>query len=209
MTRQRSRQIALFVEGDTETALPAFFHHWLDPKLEQKVGIRPVKFKGVSNYLGDLAQKVESHLTKDGADFVFGLLDLYGLPDRIDFSNASTVAEKVSTAREQIRNLIPNHLGKRFFQHFAVHEVEAWLLAYPKKFPADVQGQIGKIEKPETVDFNEPPAKFLNGILRGRYMKTVYAKKIFPYVDPQVAINKCPYLQKLATDLLAVAKRLQ
>lgn len=37
--RQRSRRIALFVEGDTECGdsrrktLPVFFHNWLDPQL--------------------------------------------------------------------------------------------------------------------------------------------------------------------------------
>ena len=42
----------------------------------------------------------------------------------------------------------------------------------------------------------------------GQYKKTVCAKNIFPRVDPQVAIDKCPYLHALANDLLAVAKQL-
>ncbi len=39
--------------------------------------------------------------------------------------------------------------------------------------------------------------------------KTVAAKNIFPFVDPQVAIDKCPHLKRLAGDMLEVARRLQ
>jgi hypothetical protein len=70
-----------------------------------------------------------------------------------------------------------------------------------------VRAQIQK-RPPEQVNFNEPPAKFLKRILGGRYKKTVHAKNLFPKVDPQVAINKCPHLRILAEDLLAIAKSL-
>ncbi|HLJ12471.1 MAG TPA: hypothetical protein VKU82_14855 [Planctomycetaceae bacterium] len=59
--REKSRRIALFVEGDSErgdarrATLPDFFHRWLDPQLPQfsKVGITAKKFCGISNYLDD------------------------------------------------------------------------------------------------------------------------------------------------------------
>jgi Domain of unknown function (DUF4276) len=61
---------------------------------------------------------------------------------------------------------------------------------------------------PEAVNFNEPPAKFLKRIL-GRYKKTTTAMNLFPSVDPQVAIDRCPHLKVLAEDLLRVARILQ
>jgi hypothetical protein len=215
--RQKSRRIALFVEGDTERGdarqktLPQFFHNWLDPQLpaQGKVGIQAIKFQGVSNYLDDLPQMVELHLTERRANFVFELVDLYGLPpDRFDFSNCTNVKDKVITARKAIRDLIPPEFAKRFRQHFSVHEVEAWLLAYPNKFPAKVRAQITK-RRPEDVNFKEPPAKFLKRLLGSEFKKTVYAKNIFPFVDPKIAIDACPYLGHLANDLLEIAKRLQ
>lgn len=215
--RQKSRRIALFVEGDTERGdarqktLPTFLHCWLDPQLPEqgKVGIQAVKFQGVSNYLDDLPQMVELHLTERRANFVFGLVDLYGLPpDRFDFSKCASVNERVVAARRTIRGLIPTELASRFRQHFAVHEVEAWLLAYPDKFPANIRPPITK-RRPEDVNLNEPPAKLLKRLMRGAYKKTVYAKNIFPFVDPQIAIDQCPFLRLLANDLLEIAKRLQ
>ncbi len=213
----RSRRIALFVEGDTEhgearrKTLPAFFHNWLDPQLPplSKVGIHAVKFQGVSNYLDDLPRKLELYLTEGRANFVVGLVDLYGLPPtRIDLSCCGTMHQKVSKARGEIRRLVPNQFQQLFRQHFAVHEVEAWLLAYPERWPPHVRDQIVR-RLPEEVNFNEPPAKFLKRILGGSYRKTVYARNLFPAIDPQTAIDKCPFLKLLAQDLLEIAKRLQ
>jgi len=34
------------------------------------------------------------------------------------------------------------------------------------------------------------------------------ARNIFPFVDPRIAIDKCPFLRLLANDLLEIAKRL-
>ena len=214
---QRARRVALFVEGDTERGearrrtLSAFFHRWLDPQLlpASKVGITPVKFQGVSNYLDGLPQKVALYLDDGRANFVFGLIDLYGIPvSRIDLSKYSTIQEKVEAGRAYIRALVPQEYRERFRQHFAVHEIEAWLLAYPEQWPAEVRSQITK-RPPEQVNFNEPPAKFLKRILGGRYKKTTTAMNVFPRVDPQGAINQCPHLKHLVEDLLAVARLLQ
>ena len=86
------------MEGDSELALPSFFHKWLDPKLlnSSKAGILAIKFQGVNEYLGDLAKKVEIYLTERRANFIVGLVDLYGLPpNRIDLSQCVSTREKV------------------------------------------------------------------------------------------------------------------
>ena len=153
--------------------------------------------------------KVALHLDEGRANCVFGLVDLYGLPpDRIDLTRCATIAEKVTRARKHIRALVPQQYQSRFRQHFAVHEVESWLLAYPERWPANIRAQIAK-KPPEEVNFADPPAKFLKRLLGGRYKKTVAAKNIFPFVDPGVAIAKCPHLARLANDMLEVAHRLQ
>ena len=75
--------IALFVEGKTEfKSLKPFFHKWLDPRLPEgsKVGFVPVNFSGVSKFIDGLAQRVHLYLEEYMADFVFGLIDLHGIP---------------------------------------------------------------------------------------------------------------------------------
>jgi hypothetical protein len=214
--RQPSRRIVLFVEGDTERGdarrktLPSFLHRWLDPQLPKgsRVGITAVKFQGVSNYLDDLAQKLALYLDEGRSNSVFGLVDLYGLPtNRIDLSSHAAVRDEVQAARKFIRSLVPQFYQNRFRQHFAVHEVEAWLLAYPEHWPPKVRAQISK-RLPEQVNFDEPPARFLKRLVGGRYKKKTHAMNLFPKIDPQIAIDKCPFLQLFAQDLLQVARRL-
>ncbi|MCH8047621.1 MAG: DUF4276 family protein [Planctomycetes bacterium] len=216
-TRKPKRRIVLFVEGSTECGearqktLPVFFHKWLDPQLPEleKVGIKAAKFQGVSDYLDNVAEQAEFWLFSGRASFVVGLVDLYGLPeDRLGIGRHASVEEKVSAARKRIEGLVPKEFRHLFRQHFAVHEIEAWLLAYPEQWPSNVRGRISK-RPPEQVNFDKPPAKFLKGILGGTYQKTVRARNIFPKVDPQIAIDKCPYLRLLAADLLKIAKALR
>ena len=139
---------------------------------------------------------------------MFGLIDLYGIPTtRIDLSACGSVIDRIAKVRSYVKGLVASKYHGRFRQHFAVHEVEAWLLAYPEHFPAHVRAQIQK-RAPEAVNLNEPPAKFLQRILGGRYKKTVHARNVFPTVDPNIAIAKCPNLRILADDLLRAAKAL-
>lgn len=209
-----SRRIALFVEGNTERGearrrtLPTFFHKWLDPQLPpgKRVGIHAIKFHGVSNYVDDLAQMVELYIEQRKANFIVGVVDLYGLPpDRFDFSDCNSVQARVSKARQILTNHVPPEYRDRFAQHFAVHEVEAWLLAYPNEWPPEIRDQIRR-RPPEQVNFNEPPAKFLQRLLGRKYRKAVEAMNKFPRVDPRVAINACPNLKLLAEHLLHVSK---
>src|SRR5438270_8246778 len=102
--RGAARRIVLFVEGDSErsdarrSTLPDFFHRWLDPQLPQqgRVGITAQKFHGVSNYLGDLAQKIEIFLTERGANFVIGLWICTGCrPDALTFQTARAYKKRL------------------------------------------------------------------------------------------------------------------
>jgi hypothetical protein len=45
----------MFVEGYTErAAVPAFLKRWLDPRLPQPVGIKPVRFDGWAELVADV-----------------------------------------------------------------------------------------------------------------------------------------------------------
>ena len=100
---------------------------------------------------------------------------------------------------------------KKFFQFFAVHEVEAWLLSQQDIFHASVRNAFpGKIAKPETVNFDEPPAKLLDKLYRQHtkriYKKVVNGKELFGKLDPAVAYEKCPRLRELLDTMLDLAR---
>ena len=107
--------------------------------------------------------------------------------------------------------MISPYWGVRFFQFFAVYEVEAWLLSEPKNFPFVIQKAFtNKIDHPETVNFDEPPAKLLERLyssyVKRTYKKVVNGKELFGRLDPDVAYQKCPKLKVLLDKMLELAR---
>lgn len=202
-------KLVLFVEGHTEKALPEVFKRWLDPQLPRPVGIKVVRFEGWRDYYGEIAKKVALNLSgKTGADVAgaVGLLDLYGPtfypPEK------STPDDRYRWAKAHIEQKV-NH--PKFRQHFAVHETEAWLLSQPSLLPPKVRDALpGKCQKPEAVNFDEPPAKLLDRLysqkLRTGYKKVIDGKNLFARLDPEVARAKCPMLGLLLDEMLDLAR---
>lgn len=200
----------LFVEGYTEDkALPQFFKKWLDPKLNNPIGIKTVRFDGWPELLKDAPLKAKMHLNgpcKDDIVAVISLLDLYGptfYPNNLEGCN-----ERYEWAKQHIEGKV-NH--PKFFQFFAVHEVEAWLLSQPDIFPLKVKNAFSKkIQKPEMVNFNEPPAKLLERLylmnVNRSYKKVANGKELFGKLDPHIAYQKCPKLEELLNKMLELAQ---
>jgi hypothetical protein len=137
---------------------------------------------------------------------VIALLDLYGPT----FYNPlkHTVSERYVWAKTELENKVQSN---RFFQYFAVHEVEAWLLSNPNIFPDYFsRADLKRVEHPETVNFEEPPSKFLNRVYKSKtgqsYKKVSQGQQLFKRLDPSIAYDKCPYLKQLLDKMLEVAK---
>lgn len=201
----------LFVEGHTEKkALPQFLKKWLDPKLPSPVGIKTVRFEGWPELVKDAPLKAKMHL--DGPDkndiiAVISSLDLYG--PTFYPRNLQESKERYDWAKKDIEGKVQQ---SRFFQFFAVHEVEAWLLSDPDIFPVAVKRALPKkISHPEMVDFDEPPAKLLERLyplhVRRSYKKVVNGRELFGKLDPGIAYSKCPFLKELLDKMLDLAER--
>lgn len=201
-------KFVLFVEGHTEKhALAEFLKRWLDPRLPKPVGISTVRFEGWGHYYSEIEKKVHLNLSgKAGSDVIaaIGLLDLYALT----FEQAGkTPTERSASAKKHLEKRVGHD---RFRQHFAVHETEAWLLADPGILPREVKNALpGRCSQPETVDFDEPPAKLLSRLYREKtgkgYKKVIDGADLFRSLSPDRAREKCPHLKALLDDMLALA----
>ncbi len=200
----------LLVEGQTEgAAAAAFLKRWLDPQLQQPVGIQTVTFNGYADLVRKMATKARMHLEgpkKTEIVGVIGLLDLYGPtfypPDK------STADERFAWGKTHFEKAVDLDKFRLFF---AVHEFEAWLLSQPEIFSREIRDALlGRIGQPERVNFDQPPSKLLDRIYkqqtRRSYKKTTYGKQLFAKLDPAVAIRKCPYLKALLDEMLTMAK---
>ncbi len=200
-------KFVLFVEGYTEKkALASFLKRWLDPKLDQRVGIQVVRFEGWPELVKDSPDKASMHLRKSDVIAVIALLDLYGptiYPDHI-----KTASARYKWGKKDIENKIGE---SRFRQFFAVHETEAWLLSDPKIFPRDIRDAFpNKVQNPETVNFDEPPSKLLKKLYKTKtrrtYKKVTHGNALFNELDPNVAYEKCPRLKELLDEMLKLAE---
>jgi len=200
----------LFVEGYSEKkALPAFLKRWLDRQLPQRVGLKIVRFEGWGDYNREVSKKARVHLNSPGSEdiiAIIGLIDLYG-PD-IYPGHLTTAKEKYDWGKEDFEKRVGN---ARFRHFFAVHETEAWLLSEPTLFPANVRtGFPGRVTQPETVNFDEPPAKLLERLYKARlkqtYKKVTHGKELFDKLDPDTAYACCPRLRELLDDMLGLAR---
>lgn len=197
----------LFVEGHTEkAALAPFVKRWLDPRLARPAGVKVIRFDGWRNYVDDIATKVQLSLTgRTGEDVIacVGLLDLYG-PEFYPASIATSTT-RYAWAKNYLEQRVAN---PKFKQHFAVHEIEAWLLSDPSIFPSKIRSAL-PTRAPEEVNFNEPPAKLLERIyesrLAKRYRKVIDGSDLFLDLSPEIAYKKCPYLKILLDDMLQLA----
>jgi Domain of unknown function (DUF4276) len=202
-------KFVLFVEGASEKkSLPQFLKRWLDSRLPSPVGIRAVEFAGLSDYYSGITSKTALYLNRDRGDVIagIGLLDLYG--PTFYPSDRTTPDEKYRWAKEHLEKRVSHPL---FRQHFAVHEMEAWLLAQPEILHPDIQRALPeRCSRPETVNFNEPPAKLLTRLyrerLRGRFKKTFDGANLFQRLSPDRAYEKCPYFKAMLDDMLALAQ---
>ena len=206
-TGGREMKFILFVEGHTETkAIPSFLKRWLDPQLSKPVGIKTVRFEGWPELVKDSPIKANLYLSQDSVIAVIALLDLYG--PTIYPNDKNTATERYTWAKQYLEGKVGQD---NFFQFFAVHEVEAWLLSDPSIFPNLIKTYVQKIsQSPETINNTMPPAKRLNDIYqkktKRRYKKVVYGKDLFAKLDPSVAYKKCPHLKELLDTMLTIAK---
>lgn len=195
-----------FIEGHTEQkVLPAFFKKWLDHKLSQPVGIKTIRFDGWRELVDDSPKKAGLHLNgpkNSEIIAVIALLDLYGptfYPD-----DKKTAQARYSWAKEHLESKV-NH--SKFRQFFAVHEIEAWLLSNPDLFPTEIKKALQKnAQRPESINFDEPPAKLLNRLYKGTYKKVTHGSEFFNKLDPTIAYQKCPRLKELLDEMLKLAK---
>jgi hypothetical protein len=66
------------------------------------------------------------------------------------------------------------------------------------------------VAHPETVNFDEPPAKLLDRLYSAHtkrsYKKVVNGKELFGRLDPDVAYRQCPKLKELLDKMLELAQ---
>ncbi len=203
-------KFVLLVEGYTEQkAIPGFLKRWLDVRLSQRVGIQVVRFEGWPELIRELPDRTQMYLESPKAAeiiAVIALLDLYG--PSIYPNHLESADQRLLWATKELESRVGH---QRFKLFFAVHEAEAWLLSNAELFPTAIKKALpARILYPETVNFDEPPARLLDRLYRDKlqrkYKKVTDGKELFDQLDPQIVYQKCPYFRQMMDTMLQLAR---
>ncbi len=218
------RNLLFIVEGKTEGLAGAFGKGlWnilrAECDLMHKRGIRhsPLRKNGKRDLLSDVGFDVRQHLepsSKERArleqqgsapgDFVFVLRDL-------DCENEDAV-------RQGILKHIDPEFHDRVEVHFAVQEIEAWMIAdpdgfcsvykhAPRQLAADVARLAPQGQSPEaTLDCDPMPSERLADLARKHdlpYRKTIEGPQALGQVNADVVARRCPHFREFRDSLRA------
>ena len=168
-----------------------------------------MRFSGSGDFVRKVVRRAQHYLAGPGAADILacvGLLDLYGasiFPDTV-----TSIQDRIEWGSRHFESQVGD---SRFRMFFAVHELEAWLLADPSVFPPAVSAALpaAASAQPESVNFRRPPAKLMDEIYTrttGRaYKKVTYGKRLFAGVDVHTARDKCPALTTLLDAMKGIA----
>jgi hypothetical protein len=205
-------KFVLLGEGPTEKkSIANFIKRWLDCRLSQRIGIKPVNLTGFDDFKKNASKKAHMHLNgseKDQIIAVIGLLDLYG-PQSSDFypPDKTSIEQRYEWGVSYFQTEVNN---PKFHMFFAVHEYEAWLFSQKEIFPAAIKSLLPD-KTPESINFNKPPATLLGELYRRAYRNKGYKKvvdgpRLFKKLDPSVAYDKCPHLRVMLDEMLKLAQ---
>jgi hypothetical protein len=209
-------KILLFTEGHTEyKALPEFINRILQKQINKSVKIEAVNFESKDNLIKNAPKKVKWHLERDSQNeiiAIISIIDLYRAFDTPEYDALDSIEQKY----DYVKNKIESSVSNPKFAHFSsVHEVEAWLLSSPEIFPAAIRDDIlGKSQKPEDVNFDQPPAKFLDRLYKekiyrmgrpAKYKKIGDGLELFSKLDPEIVYQKCPHFKEMIDHIVRIA----
>ena len=216
------RNILFIVEGQTEGLANVFgkgIHNILrnefDFMRQQFIRHQMLRKNGKYDLLSDVGFDVSQHLKPPKkkrqklklqgspiGDYVFILRDL-------DCENKLAIHQEFF---EKINSKFQNCVEI----HFAVQEIEAWMIAHPEGFCSvypnappqllkDLKKLVPQKESPETsIDCDPKPAKHLeiltakNGL---KYRKNIEGPQALRLVDSDIVAARCPHFQKFRDSL--------
>lgn len=212
-----SRLILILCEGTSEENAIQYF-------IERNWNITGVGLKTIQSCPGKIVLDAKRALELNYASSVFSLFDLYGFYPYLRYKpeykkKISSLSKKESIDftvlyyKEYLLDQIGEY-SKYFFPHFAVHEIEAWILAEGTalKNRLKMKNYTGE-QNAEEINFDNPPKKRLNDIfcrqIKTGYLENTDSRKLFTNMDITKVTERCPYFRQFYDELVKVGNEIK
>jgi hypothetical protein len=198
----RKQKIILFVEGELEKeALPEFLRTWLNASHNKSgIELRAINMGGAGNYIEELPEQFESFENDEAVLGFIGLLDLYRLDEHLtEIQTVSGKDAKLAKAKKLLESKVKT--TKKFEQHFAVQETEAWFFTIPETELGVDLGQF-KSKPPENIEKPADELKTLFAKKEKSYSKVTTGKQLFKKLNADDCKERCPNMKTMLTAIL-------
>lgn len=215
------RNILFIVEGKTEglanpsgKGIQNLLRVECDFMRDHQIGHHTIRKNGKRDLLSDVGFDVFQHLVSSKK--MRDKLDKHGSPvgDYV-FILRDLDCEEEEVVRKNLLTNIETRFHDRVEVHFAVQEIEAWMIADPEGFCAVYKrhssvllNELKKLvpvgQSPESLDCNPKPAKRLEKItekLNLTYTKTRHGPMALGLVNPDIIAERCPHFKAFRDSL--------
>lgn len=199
--------ILVYVEGETEET---FVIELLNQYLASNgIFIQPVKFNGNIKY-NQFIKDIKRFLRNSKFRIVTMMMDIYGIHStfqrKIDGSQ-SNVNVFVSQLTESLVQDINN---TRFLPYFQIHEFESVIFSDTSEisnyltdtYRTDTTKVVNEYRKPEDINFDLPPSKFLEDV-EPLYSKVTDGILILKEINLSLIRSKCSNFNQWVSELEA------
>lgn len=199
------RQIYILCEGETEENA---VNHFLRKQWNDVDGMKSVGLKSKITRPKKIAKDTKLAIENDGFEAVFTMYDLHKFPCKS--IKGEDYKDRLENLREKIKTMVG--FENKFFPHFSIHEIEAWLLAegkaVAKRLRCNFKGEANAEEK----NFENPPKERLNDLFlrhkKTRYRENIDSASLFKEADFSKVYKTCPYFRQFYDELLEVGKKI-
>ena len=151
--------------------------------------------KGKTQFLNKIGLSVKNALNAKDLRYIFSLEDL----DKAD----------LKTIEENFYSKVNQDHHSMFTPHFAVREVETWILTDRELLERYNLKGVKEYEDPEReINTNKKPSVYLEELFRNngmrKYKKTVDGVNLLGDLNIRLIYQKCPNFKKLIDDILRV-----
>lgn len=205
---RKKQEIVILCEGSTEEyAIRYFVRRQWEVDGFTPMGLHTIDLRGK---VENVAKYARLYAREEQVTAVFTLIDLYGTK-QIKYDPRDDLAQKVTRAKTWLQQGISPDISSKFYPHFSVHEVEAWLLADGRCLANRLKNEtIQPDPQAETRNFENPPSRRLQTLFK-QHKPTGYSKiqdgiPLFQHVTFETVYASCVYFRTFYDDLKQVAQ---
>lgn len=201
----KGKRIYILCEGDTEENAIRYF---IRPQWDKIDDLKSIALDYKTIKPKDIHKQTKLLIENNDCNVVFILFDLYGFQQEL---KGNSFKEKRKYIIDKLKT--NSEYANLFFPHFAIHEIESWILTDGDALSAYLKSRVAGENNAEEIDFDNYPSKRLNYLFlklkKRRYYKNTDSTALFKKLDFKKVYDNCHYFRTFYDELKNVGEKIK